>query len=373
MKQVITNKQGICLVLLFMSDALVFGTAKDAKTDIWIAVILGVAIGLILALLYSWIIVSYPGMNLYDILQVIYGKWLGNLIILIYTLYALYVGSLALIAFTLFTSIVGLVDTPQIVVASVMTLLVVSSMKKGIETMGRWSEFFAKILIPVTVLTVFFMLPMIEANNLKPVLADGFGPVVQGAYGLVAFPFAEIVIFMLILSTKSIRQSKKGIVQIFVYGLLIGGLLMFITHVAAFVELGEFAYTSSYFPIYAAISRISIHDIFQRIEIVIAVGFIMGGFIKVAIYVLAGSNGICKLANIKDCRLLLTPIGIIVLISALTTFHGAGILDLEEHIPYYNILAIFMQTVVPIIIGATIFIRRKLLHLDQQPLEGVDG
>lgn len=59
MKEVITSRQGMSMIILFMSDAVVFGTAKEAKSDIWIAILLGLGISLIFATLYSWILSFY--------------------------------------------------------------------------------------------------------------------------------------------------------------------------------------------------------------------------------------------------------------------------------------------------------------------------
>ncbi len=39
------------------------------------------------------------------------------------------------------------------------------------------------------------MLSMVEANHLKPILAEGISPVLDGALSVITFPFAEIVIF----------------------------------------------------------------------------------------------------------------------------------------------------------------------------------
>ncbi|QUI24412.1 endospore germination permease [Vallitalea pronyensis] len=357
MKDVITSRQGMSMIIIFMADAIVLGTAKEAKSDIWIAILLGLAIVIMLATLYSWILSAYPGKNLYDILTTVFGKWVGSVLGVLYLVYALYVGALVLVTMSCFVCTVGLVYTPNIIIAALITVLIIGSLKKGIEVMGRWSEFFTRIIIPISIVTIIFMFPMVEANNLQPVLANGWQPILEGAYGVVAFPFAEIVVFMLIFSTKSVRHLKN-IYYIFIGGLLLGGLFVFLAHVVAFNELGQFSYTRSYFPIYAAISRISIHDVLQRIEIIVAVGFIIGGFMKVALYVLAGCEGIRKVMNLKDYRFVVTPISILVLIVGITTFDD--MMDVVNHVPYYNVLAIFMQVILPIIITLAILIHQKL-------------
>lgn len=358
MKTVITNRQGMGLIVLMISETMVLGCAQEAKSDIWISILLALGIGLLLVSMYSWILLQYPGKNLYDILLAILGKWLGSAITLLYILYSFYVGAYVLINFVVFTNTVGLVGTPNIIIASMVIFLVIAALKRGIEVMGRWSEFFVKFILLMSFIAVIFMFPMIQVNNLKPILADGWQPVLEGAYTTATFPFAEIVIFMIIFNTKIVRK-EKSIYTILVGGLIIGGILVFMTNVISFVELGQFAYSTSYFPIYAAVSRISIDDIFQRIEIVIAVAFIMGGFMKVALYALAGCEGIKKIMKVNDYKFMVTPICILVLIVALTMFDD--VMDSITELTYYNYIAVLMQGIIPVMIVIISVIRLKII------------
>ncbi len=66
---------------------------------------------------------------------------------MLYVLYSLYVGAWVLINFVVFTNTVGLVGTPDIIIASMVIFLVIAALKRGIEVMGRWSEYFCEIYI----------------------------------------------------------------------------------------------------------------------------------------------------------------------------------------------------------------------------------
>ncbi|GMQ58900.1 hypothetical protein AN1V17_32960 [Vallitalea sediminicola] len=247
--------------------------------------------------------------------------------------------------FSLFTNIVGLINTPKSIIAFGVILLVIFGIKCGLEVLGRWSEFFVRIIYPVILLTIPLMLTMVEVFNLTPVFADGIKPIAKGALEIITFPLAEIFTFMFILSTKSISKSKS-IYKVFIIGLLLGGLVLFCTHVSAYLCLGQFAYSSSYFPIYSAVSRINIGNILQRIEAIIAIIFIMSGFIKIGIYLLAGCKGVAVMFKMKNYKLIVTPLSIITLVISITTV--SSIMELESHIYYYNYMAILMQLIIPI-------------------------
>ncbi|QUI24411.1 endospore germination permease [Vallitalea pronyensis] len=359
MKNVITNRQGMGLIVLIMSETLVLGAAKEAESDLWIALILALGVGVLFALLYSWILSQYPGKNLYDILVITMGRWLGSIIVLFYVLYSLYVSAYILIDFVVFTNTVGLEATPNVIIGAMVMVLVISALKKGIEVMGRWSEYFVIFILITSAITVILMFPMIEVNNLKPVLANGWGPVLESAYGAITFPFAEIIVFMVILNTKMIKK-EKDIYRIFVGGLLIGGIFVSVMLVVSFVELGHFAYMSSYFPVYAAISRISIGEVLQRIEIIPAIAFIMGDFMKIALYVLVACEGVKKLAYVKNYKFIVTPICIFVLLLSLTMFDD--IMDSINQLANYNYIANFMLGIIPATLAIITVIRTKFLH-----------
>lgn len=335
------------IILFIIGSALVYGSVREAKKDIWISIILGIIITLVIAIMYSRILTNFPNNNLYDVIIIIFGRYIGTIICLIYIFYSLYLASLVLIEFTMFIGIVGLEFTPEIVVGFMIIILAITGVKMGIEVLGRFAEFFIKIIYPIVLLVIPLMLSMVNVNNLKPVLADGFEPVFEGAFSVIAFPFAEIIIFTMLFSSEAVIEKGK-LFKVFAYGLLLGGGLLFVTEVATYLSLGPYGFESSYFPVYSALSRINIKNILQRVEIVIAVSFLLGGFIQISSCLLACCNGIASVAKLKDYRFMVTPIAIIVLIIALTTYKD--IMENVNSITTFRYFALFIQIILPIFI-----------------------
>jgi spore germination protein KB len=357
-KEVISNRQGISMIILIMlSESFVINPITNANSDIWIIILIAIGITCILSVIYCRILVRYPGKNLYEILIAVFGKIIGKVISILYIIYCFYVGTLVLTTFILFTNIVGLINTPKLILSIGVILLVITGLKCGLEVLGRWSEFFVRIIYPIVLITIPLMLTMVEVFNLTPVLADGIQPIAKGTLEMITFPLAEIFTFILVLNTKSIRNSKS-IYKLFIIGLLLGGFILFCTHVSAYLCLGQFAYSTSYFPIYRAVSRINIRDILQRIEAIIAIIFMIGGFIKITIYLLAGCKGIESLFNLKDYKFLVTPISLIVLIASITTV--SSIMELVEHQLFYTYISVLMQLIIPIITLIVVEIRCRI-------------
>jgi spore germination protein KB len=356
-KTVISTRQSICTIILFiLGSSIILGIGKEANRDIWISILLGIIIGLFIVIVYSRILSRFPNKNLFDILLIIYGNYIGRLFCLIYIFYSFYLAALVLVNYSMFISIIGLEFTPQIVVSFVFIILVINGVKKGIEVLGRWAEFFTRFLYPIIIIIVISMLTMVNVNNLSPILSDGFMPVMDGAITLITFPFAELIIFTMIFKSKTV--IKNNVYKVFILGLIFGGIIILITTTSAYLCLGPFAYNSSYFPIYSAVSRINIKDIFQRVEIVLAVSFILGGFLKISLCILGCCNGIVSFMNLKDYKFLVTPIGLIVLVASLTTYRS--IIEMIEGINSFKYIAIFVQIILPLTLLITIEIKFKI-------------
>ncbi|WP_273320750.1 GerAB/ArcD/ProY family transporter [Vallitalea guaymasensis] len=357
-KTVMSNKQGICLIILFMSSSsLVLSSASEARRDIWIAMLLGLAIAILIVAMYSRVLSRFPDKNLYEINISVFGRIIGSIINLIFTLYSFYLGALVLKNFSLFIGVVGLESTPLIVVSSAVIIIIIYGVKEGIEVLGRWSAFFAKIVFPIIIIVTLLMLNMVDVNNLKPILGDGIGPVLDGAFSIITFPYAELVIFVLIFNSKMFKGGNN-IYKTFIYGLLLGGFLISAIVIGAYLAIGPFAYESSYFPIYSAVSRINIRDVLQRIEIIIAITFMIGGFIKISACLLACCNGIVNILKLKDYKFIVTPVSLLLLVISLSTYQS--MLDMVTELKNFRYVALIVQIILPLVIFIIIEIKSRL-------------
>lgn len=91
----ISSRQFTILVLLTtIGDAvLIFPppSSEHAKQDVWISTLLGLAAGLLCVLLYSKLAKSFPGLTLIQVIQKVFGKWIGTILSLLFLVYTLIV------------------------------------------------------------------------------------------------------------------------------------------------------------------------------------------------------------------------------------------------------------------------------------------
>lgn len=346
-KELITDKQAISVMVLFISGStLMFDTAQAAGEDMWLAIILALIAVLIFSVVYGRILTLFPGKNLFQICIAVFGKWMGRVFCLLYVFFSLHLASLVLVDYAEFMAIIALNGTPKIVSMICIMLLVLWILKEGIITLGRWCEFFAVVTFIIVFISVLLFIPHMDINNVRPFLHKGISPVMSVALDSFSFPFAETVIFMGVFSSF---KNEKSSYRIYRKGLAIGAVLVFVSSVTHMLVLGPEEMKRLYFPPYTAFRIIDIKNFFTRIEIIIAVGFLIGGFIKIAVCLLICGKGICEIVNIGRYKIIITPICILTIIIATSDF--SSIMELLEwDITVWKWWAMFYQIILPIII-----------------------
>lgn len=355
-REVITNNQGISLITLFiMGSSVVLPTALEAGTDLWLAVLLGIVVSFPFVTLYARVLAIFPEKDLFDIVEIVFGKWIGKGFILIYTWFAFLLGALVIRNFGDYVRVTGLPETPKILPMFLLTLLCLWGVKEGIEVLGRWSKFFLIFSLCLIGVMILLLSNLYKIENILPILYNGVEPLLHGVWGVFAFPFSETLLFMLVLAPTAKSNSPY---RMFWGGLLSGGFVLFITALSQILALGFHLYEGTFFPLYFMVRLLHVGDFLQRLEIVPAVAFLTGGFVKISICLLAASRGIAKLFNCPDYRFIVTPMAMLMLNLAYLVYDNIihmvkGISDV------WRFYAFPFEVILPLIIwvGAEITVR----------------
>jgi spore germination protein KB len=355
-KEVISEKQGIAIVIMFIaSNYLINPAPNDAKADIWLAIIMALTFSILFAFFYAKILMLYPGKDLFDIVQQCFGNLIGKGICVLYILYFFRLLVIDLLDFMVFINIVGLIKTPIVLLMILAMSLTAWGTRSGIEVLGRWAGLFVIVLIFLVYFTLIISLSIIDLNNLKPFLYNGIKPVMKGAYSVFTFPFGETVIFMALFnSLNNIKASYK----VYILGLLIGGTIIFSAATIGVLVLGKDAYTYYFFPSYMVVRRINLAIIIHSVEAFTAAALLIGGYVRSIVCLLACTRGISKLFSFKDYRFFVYLTAAYIVISAFITFES--IFELSK-CKYYicNYFALLFQVILPIVILITAKIKRR--------------
>lgn len=355
-KVIISDKQAISLVILFIwGSALVLGTAGEAQKNMWFAILLGMILASLIIYIYCKILSSFDGLDVFDINLLVFGSFAGNIINILYIMYAYTLGALVLNNFSEFISAVGLPETPKVAAVFPIVLLALLAVKSGIETLGRWAEFFILFLFLIVIIPTILGIPQMELNNIRPFMEDGIRPVIKGAIGAFSFPFAETVIFLMVFSCL---KNKRSVFSAYYLGLWIAGLVFTAISVRNILIIGPELLSRNYFPSYIVIARINVADFVQRIETLNTVSFLIAGFIKISLCLLAAANGLNKIFRFEDYRILVTPAALTMFAVSFKTYDNIieTVNWVKEVYPYY---AAIFQVILPIITFIGIKIKKK--------------
>ena len=356
-REMISKNQMICMILLFLfgSNA-IMGGSWNVGQDAWIAILIALAAGSVLALVYARIIYLFPQQNLYAIAQTIFGKVIGKIIIFFMTWYAIHLSAILLRLLTEFVKIVNLQRTPQLAMMILLIIVTGYMVLSGMKTLGRW----AMLVLPLYLSVILYMLalasPGIRFSNILPVLEHSIAAIGAASLKILTTTYAGTVLF---LGLADSIEKKDNPYKIYLYGFFMGTVVLLIVLLLNITFLGVPMVEKSYFPSFITARIVNIGDFLSRIEIIIYYNFLLAGIAKISICLLAASKGVETLLNITNKGLILLVISVVILIIGLNQFNSISeLLNFTDIFQYY---ALLFQALIPIIvwIGAEIKIGRQ--------------
>ena len=345
--EIITKRQCVVMMITFLlGSSLVMGVGKEAGRDAWLAVITGMLFSLPVFFVYCRLLTLNPNKGLYDIIINTFGNIAGKIVVLLYAWYAFHLGAMVTRNFTEFIMIVILNSTPQYVIAIFMSLLAIWAVKAGLEVIARWTVAILPVILLAIIIVTLFFIPYLEPGNIKPVLYNGIKPVLESGFMVFTFPFAEMVLFTVIFGSI---KKKSNPYRIFYRSLIIGGSTLLLITVRSLLALGEANDSIMYFSSYASVRLIRIGNFLERIEVSVAIVFMLSGFVKVCICLLAAAKGAASVLNIGNYRQIAAPIGLLMMVLTVNIYTNTKeMFDWAAKVyPFY---AIPFQILIPVII-----------------------
>lgn len=341
----ISNFQLSVLIIGFVfGSSVIISPGRGAGHDAWIAVAFGLMEGLLIAWIFTALARQFKDKTIIEINSLVYGKILGKCISVLFIWYLFHLGALVLNNYSRFFKLEIYPATPKTITLLLLMLVCASTVGRGIEVLARLSI----ILVPLTTLVAFvdtlLIIPHIDLNNLLPILDVPIGKLLWASHGAASFPFAETVAFLMVFCF--VDKPEKGPATVSRSLLIVGFILIMITARNASV-LGQVAAITLY-PTYLTAQVIDIGDILTRLEVVVAINLITMGFIKILVLFYGTVLGLAQVFNLRSYRPIILPVGILMVILALTNVENA--LEMFEFANKgYPIYAVPFQIGIPLI------------------------
>ncbi|RXZ01371.1 GerAB/ArcD/ProY family transporter [Fictibacillus sp. S7] len=350
-KAKITAYQLFALVLLFeLGSALLVALGIEAKQDAWIVILLGMIGGLLIFFVFYRLYCFYPDCLPTEYFQKIMGKGLGKSVAFLYMLYSVYLAARVLRDFGAMLLTFAYIETPLFIANTLMILVIVYSVSKGIEVLARTGELFLVFIYFLAgsgVLLVLFS-GVIDLHNLQPVLENGWKPIIKTTVReTIYFPFGELIVFTMIM--PYLRDAKK-IRNVGIIGVIVSGISLALVMVFNISILGVNLTERSQFPLLSTIQTIQVADFLERLDVYFVIALIVGGFFKVAMFIYAAVIGTANIFTVTPPSRLSYPIGLVVLILSMTMAssfpehlkEGVSIVPLLLHLPFQIIFPVLL-------------------------------
>lgn len=351
----ISNSEFRSLIIMFiLGTSLLVSGDSHAMQDTWISIIIAVIVTIPLVFIYGKLVLLSPGMGLFDILPKIYGKFLGKLFIFIYTFYFFHLGAICIRNTTEYIQVVSFPETPQYVAAILLGLLSLYAVKAGLSVLDLWTKLILPLIVIMITTTFTLGFPQFNISYIRPVLYNGWGPVIKSGYSLLTFPFGEIVVFMVFFNSL---KDKKNTTKVYITSVIIGGILLLIVAIRNILLLGFPNLLNIYFPSHYAASLIHLNGFVQRIEILISIGLLFTSFVKISVLLYVSYIGVVKLFNLKNYKYLSFILCILMII--LSMFLYKNTMEMLSFINLYKYYVIPFQFIIPILTLIVASIRKS--------------
>lgn len=325
-KEFISNRQAISIGILFIiGEASIFIEGIEAGKDLWIAIILALLVALPVVAMFARLQALFPENNLFDIIQICFGKYIGKLLITLYIGFGFYSVVLIVEDLSYFIKTILLYETPFNVILTVFVIICVLVVKHGAEVLGRWSEFIVIIPVIITLLTIILLIGDMNFNNIQPILGEGIKPVLKGTFLSLTFPFAFLVGMTM---AFSFSKTKNSTYKIYFFSLIIGAGILLMTSLTNLLIIGEYQSSIHYYPSIVTVRRLKISEFLQSLEVVAATLFILGIYVESSTFFLATCKGITKLFGFDEYRFIVIPVALLVL--CVSSFNFESMMDYFE-------------------------------------------
>lgn len=353
----ISNNQLVKLFLITVSStAILFGPTisyRYARQDSWLSIILAAVYGIVLISIITSLGMIFKGKTIIQYSEIAVGKVLGKPISLLYCLFFIYINAFVVREFSELLVGVFLPETPMGFFTIAIIIASTYAVRKGLEVIARINDLFFPLYVVAFIAVFALVIQEMDFKNLAPVLAEGFMPVLEGAYiNTVWFSEAIIAAMFIPYINKPGKTFKPLLLAVILLGLV--GALTLIGVVATFgsqIELLEY-------PVLSLARYIRASDFLIRADPFIVFMWIAGVFVKIAVFHYCAVLAIAQLLSLKDYRPLVMPIGIILAVLSIVLF--SNIIELINQIErLIPVLGLVIQGGIPAVLLIVAKLRKR--------------
>lgn len=357
-KEIISTNQFVWMLFsiitsftaLQIPSFLIFHAGRDA----WLASIFAWFFDVLLAMVYAYMGVRFPGQNFVQYSITILGKYFGRIVGLMFPLFFMMVTALLMRAISTLINNTILPTTPMEIILFSGYILIAYAVKKGIEVIARTCELLGPLYLLSFIILFILIAPSLKINRLKPVLMDGFYPVFSGSIFILTFIGICIMMGMYIPICNHIENGFIAkFIAVTLGTLVICSLIIFCVCIFGAEQAGNMVN-----PGLMLARMVKIGNAIDRLEVIWFVVAIEAGIMTSVNLIWASSLGISQVIGLHSYKPIVYPVTLIAAVLSIVSFDSN--VDVFNFAFYaYPFVGIFVETGLEIFLFIMAFVLKK--------------
>lgn len=331
--------------ILYTSSAV---SVKSLGTTSWYMTIISCITTIIFFLFICKLMERFPGKDIFEIYEIVLGKFLGKFIGLIFSLFLLFYCSSGIREFLEMIKSYNLPDTPPSIIIGAFMIVIALICYKGIEDLARFSYIiFYPVLFGICFILIL-AIPYYKPDYLKPYFGYGLWKTVYTGF-LRSSGYQEVtLLYIIIKSIHGLKDFKKaGLITI-----MLAGSITSVTMLCYIMAFGYIAGAESVSGIFQLSRIIYYNRYFQEIESVFLFIWVLTAVQNCSLAMYLSITTYCKAFNIGEHRNLILPFCFLTFMASLIPNNFPQVIDINMMIiRQYSLPLPFILPIVVLIIS----------------------
>jgi len=302
----------IATVVFFMPQI----AARALDNDAWISALIATVWGILSSMIIVALARRYSGLTMIEYLPLILGRPLGKMLCLLYSFWFLSVGAIIVREFGVLLNVTIMLKTPVGIFMTTLMILCFYAVRSGLEVWARVNEALLPVILLAMIAIIVFPFQQMDFNRLLPVAKHSIGNMLYTSLAAGSWRGEVILAGMFIPALASFRHTKRNLI----IAVAVIGFILTAVEVATIAVFGGVNTGQMEFPLFSLARMISVADIFERLEVLIVIIWVLGCVFKLCAFLYCATLATAQTLGFKEYQFLLLPIAILMLALAGNAF-----------------------------------------------------
>lgn len=307
--------------------------------------------GICLSFMWFYIAKKHPELNLIEICLHQFGKFIGGIVSILYVFFFITITAWTGNNLADFIKTTLAPETSSWLVVIVFLAVAAYGVNKGFQNIARTGEFFIPLVQLAIFITLLLTLSSWDWSQFLPLNRFNLLTILSTSKIMLAFPYFELVCFMMIFPFVKKHKSKT-----FIYGVAAATVLLMLKFFIVIGVVGVSRGSRLIYPLFTLAQELEITEFLEHMEAFIAIAWLVSIFFKMTIFLYCAVVSLATLINTNNRKVISFPL--IFLITGLSlSMHTNIIENIEWSNTYSWIFNGFFAVILPMLLLIMTWIR----------------